>query len=588
MTKKIRVGIVYGGSFEPRFLSIFEPLKDAFDTCIYAHHSERLITLHSTGMRLRLFENITEMPGFMRGLEEELSHMDMIIGVETSRLATFQALRAARRYGVPLAVVVNEYTPYLYEQYANLKAIKFDVTGKACHFWATTQMARSTLLLEHVAPEKVTVLPPVIDTHKFRFSVDGRRKFRDYVGLKADDVVMLLQHDLVPECQGEQLIKALHLLQGQIGGIASRLKLIFVGQGSAAMDYKYLAHDLGLGKQVFFLHQDPEPFLLDLYSAVDLMFHPKVAADDTRQDLPLALLEGMAVGIMPLVGAGTVAAELVAPQGLSYADPSGPLIAAQIQELVVEPKLLAVRRAQLIEHVRVRHHLQTVGPRFITEIEEIIATYGRQPTDARSPQSLVAAIEMLIKRGALIEAFVQIEEALLLDVVTPHERAEIFRLRGDAHVAARDYDRALESFQEGLLLNDHNFLCLRGMAQTYWQTHDNEAALTHFRRALTHKEGDADTMLGIAMVFRRLGLLDEAVVWLEKCVVRHQIPAAIIALAQTCGQLARQSTAIAVLNRALEVIGEHQTLMMALGQAYLSAGKHDEGQELLRRALASA
>jgi tetratricopeptide (TPR) repeat protein len=354
------------------------------------------------------------------------------------------------------------------------------------------------------------------------------------------------------------------------------------------MDYKYLAHDLGLGKQVFFLHQDPEPFLLDLYSAVDLMFHPKSGGNIGNQELPLALLEGMSMGIMPLVGAGTVAAELVAPQGLSYADPSGPLLAAQIQELVVEPKLLAGKRAQLIEQVRVRHHLNSIGPRFITEIEEIIASHGRRSSDVKNPQAMVSAIEMLIKRNALSEAFVQIEEALLLDVVTPTERADIFRLRGDAHVAARDYDKALESFREGLLLNDHNFLCLRGMAQAYWQTHDNEAALTHFRRALAVKEGDADTMLGIAMVFRRLGLLDEAVVWLEKCVVRYQIPAAIVALAQTCTQLARQSTAIDVLNRALEVIGDHQTLMMALGQAYLSAGKHDEGQELLRRALACA
>jgi tetratricopeptide (TPR) repeat protein len=243
----------------------------------------------------------------------------------------------------------------------------------------------------------------------------------------------------------------------------------------------------------------------------------------------------------------------------------------------------------LIEQVRVRHHSSAIGPKFIAEIEEIIAAEATQRSStAKKPQALVAAIELLIDRGALNEAFLQIEEALLLEAVTPNERSDFFRLRGDAEVARRDYDRALQSFQEGLLLNDHNFLCLRGMAQTYWQTHDNEAALTHFRRALALREGDSETMFGIAMVFRRLGLLDEAVVWLEKCVMRHQIPAAITALAQTCSQLAKQSIAIEVLNRALEVTGDHQTLMMALGQAYLSAGKHDEGQELLRRALACA
>ncbi len=589
MARKNRIGVVYGGTFEPRFLSLFEPLKEAFDICIYAHDSNRLISLHNTGLRLRLFENISEMPGFMRGIEDELSQLDLIIGVETSRLATFQALRAARRYGIPLAVVVNEYSPYFYEQYANIKAIKFDVISKARHFWATSQMARNTLLLEHAEPSHLSVLAPIVDTGRFKFSPEGRQKFREYVGLKADDVVMLLQHELAPESHGDQLIRALHLLKNQIGGIAARLKLLFVGQGPSAMDYKYLAHDLGLGKQVYFLHQDPEPFLLDLYSSADLMFHPKAGSDVKRQELPLALLEGMAVGILPLVGAGTLASELTAPLGLNYADPSGPLLAAQIQELVVEPRLLSTKRAQLIEQVRARHQASIVGTKFVAEIEEIIAAEATQRSaNTKRPQTLVANIELLIERGALNEAFLQIEEALLLEAVTSNERSEFFRLRGDAEVAARDYDKALHSYQEGLLLNDHNFLCFRGMAQTYWQTHDNEAALTHFRRALALREGDSSTMFGIAMVFRRLGLLDEAVVWLEKCVMRHQIPAAITALAQTCSQLTKQSIAIDVLNRVLEVTGDHQTLMMALGQAYLSTGKHDEGQDLLRRALACA
>ena len=52
------------------------------------------------------------------------------------------------------------------------------------------------------------------------------------------------------------------------------------------MDLKYLAYDLGLGKQAMFLHQDPEPFLNDLYSSSDIMFEPRPQVGDHHQEIP--------------------------------------------------------------------------------------------------------------------------------------------------------------------------------------------------------------------------------------------------------------------------------------------------------------
>jgi uncharacterized protein HemY len=75
---------------------------------------------------------------------------------------------------------------------------------------------------------------------------------------------------------------------------------------------------------------------------------------------------------------------------------------------------------------------------------------------------------------------------------------------------------------------------------------------------------------------------------LEKCVVNHQMSSAIVALAQTCAQLARPQAAIAVLTRVLDTVGDNQTLMMALGHLYLSSGRNDEGRDLLKRALDAA
>jgi hypothetical protein len=68
--------------------------------------------------------------------------------------------------------------------------------------------------------------------------------------------------------------------------LADNIKILCVGQGAATMDLKYLAYDLGLGKQAMFLHQDPEPFLNDLYSSSDIMFEPRPQVGDHHQEIP--------------------------------------------------------------------------------------------------------------------------------------------------------------------------------------------------------------------------------------------------------------------------------------------------------------
>ncbi len=109
----------------------------------------------------------------------------------------------------------------------------------------------------------------------------------------------------------------------------------------------------------------------------------------------------------------------------------------------------------------------------------------------------------------------------------------------------------------------------------------------YFRKSLAINDSDPQTMLGIGLVFRRLGLHEEAIVWLEKRVVQFALPSAIVALA-TCSQLARPSVAIVVLARVIEGIGENHTLMMTLGQPYLNSGRTAEGHAILQKALECA
>jgi tetratricopeptide (TPR) repeat protein len=96
-------------------------------------------------------------------------------------------------------------------------------------------------------------------------------------------------------------------------------------------------------------------------------------------------------------------------------------------------------------------------------------------------------------------------------------------------------------------------------------------------------------MLGLGLVYRRIGLLEEAIFWLEKCIASDEHPAAAVsALAQACAQTPRVEQGIAVLERALDAVTEpkeQRIVMMTLGQLYLNHGRAAEGHAMLKKAL---
>lgn len=588
MERKPKIGIVAGDVMQPRFLALFEPLKEAFDVCVYALQSEHLLARHDTGLKIRVFDNIHDMPGFMRGLEEELAEVDLIIGIETSRLATFQAVRAARRYGIPMSVVVNEFQPYFYERFVNIRAIQFDICNKSERFWATSHAAECNLRLDNVPSESIGRIAPIVNLSRFKPSAAGRKKFREYIGIPESDVVVLLYGDLAAHNRPDELIKAMALCRKQMGVKAAHLRLLIAGTGPLTMDLKYRSYDLGLGKQVMFMHQDAEPFLVDMYSACDVQMQPRPLPTDHHEEIPLRLLEGMACGILPMVGAGSVAAEFAGGLGLVFADDSHLSLAAQLQQLLLSPVAVDAQRSRLSGHIHAHHSHAIVGPKFASEVEEVLRYAKTKEGHLLTPTAILAAVEAEIQRGAAADALMRIEEALLLDLRLPSVKAELHRLKGDILYASGQIEGALAAFTEGLRIDERNVLCLRGMGYVSWQGHANEEALMYFRKALALDDGDGETMLGIGLVFRRLGLNEEAIFWLEKCAVSFNIPSAIVALAQACGKLPSPAVGIAVLRRVIDQVGENHTLMMTLGQLYLSSGQAAEGHAILQKALECA
>lgn len=298
MERKPKVSIVAGDLRLPRLLGLFEGLRDDFDPTVFVLNNPHTINNHGTGLKMKVFDHIHEMPGYMRDLEVHLDNSDFIVSFETSKLATFQAVRIARKLGVPCGIVVNEYQPFFYEGYQNIRAVQHDVIEKADIFWPTTAQAANTLVVDGVTSNRISRVNIPIDLDRFKHQTLARQKFRNYIGLKENETVILVRATLEPWSNVTSLLQAFALVKKR-GTFGSRnVKLLLAGDGSEAKDLKYKTFDLGIGGHVMFLHQDCEPFLKDMYCASDIVFDPKMIKGDYLPDMPAHIAEAMACSVM--------------------------------------------------------------------------------------------------------------------------------------------------------------------------------------------------------------------------------------------------------------------------------------------------
>ena len=110
--------------------------------------------------------------------------------------------------------------------------------------------------------------------------------------------------------------------------------------------------------------------------------------------------------------------------------------------------------------------------------------------------------------------------------------------------------------------------------------------MSFFKKVLGLDPTNAEAMLGLGMIHKRMSLIDDAIYWLSKSINCDQSnERAIIALTQAAIESQSSAEAISVLESVRDLIGENRSLVMALGKLYLREGQTKKGQELVAKAL---
>jgi tetratricopeptide (TPR) repeat protein len=585
---KKKIGIVIGDTRQLQYASIFEPLQEHFDIKLFTFEHPEKNDSCTVGISQVMFKEDHKMPGFMAQLEEHLSSMDAIVAVESSRLASFQALRSSRKFHIPIGVITSEFRPFFYEKYKNIRAIQNDIYNKATQYWALLQASESLLKLEGVPKEYIRYIGPRIShVPNEKIRLQKRFKFRKYIGLNEETQVILLKCDFEKCYNISLVIEAFHNLKRYIP-TNQNIKLILCGQGTQSKDLKYNTYDRGLGRDVIFIHQDIEPFKFDLFSAADICIALHADHPETHEDFPFWLAEAMTFGVIPLIESGASELEFVANcknflDRFSFQNHSAESLTALMLRYLSSGKLDDNLKQEVLSASNAFRIDQNFASLLCDDIEQMFVE-AAATQKSQNINSIVRSLENDFAAQQFGRIICTVEEMLLAkDQINSVHLATLMGFKGDAHYHQKQLQEAECAYMDGLSYEPTDPTCLRGLGNLLWHAHSHEEALSYFKKALQKRPDDSLSFFGIGMIYSRLGLNEDAAYWLQKAAESQPIPpGSLLALAQTCASL--DVKGINILQDVVDTIEEHPVLLMTLGQMYLARGNHEQGNRYITMA----
>jgi len=565
MSHRLKIKIVVGQLREQAMISLWESIAQ--------HHDVEILTQKfdgeesfNTSLPVVEFPVIVDMPGFFRDLDSHLRGSDVIIGVESSRLYSFQALRIARKLGIPFVAMVHEYEPFIYEKFQNIRAVQHDIHANASMFLATSSRAVKLLELEGVDSQRIRSLVPATDASLFEFSEARSLKFRKYTKIPVDAIVLGFKGDLNQIEPALVLGRGLRLALNKLGQDKRALvRLLICGNGAQSEKIKYEIADMGLGSQTLFLSQDPTPFLRDLLCAVDVMIEGR-GSPEGISSLPWHVVSAAYSGARFVLPSGSISDDVLSGHLVRKIDDFTPIhLSEALVKKINDGRESADQRAERARVATQTLALSEATTMVLAVIEEV---GGRNERRLRRQGllSFVKQYQIPISFKDANEVLVRCDE--MRDFSAENEArlySEILRIRGDALMALTRNEEAAKAFEDALKQNLKNHHALRGLGYLAWQGHSHEDAMRFFKRALAVDPNDYQSLVGIGLVYRRLQMFNESVYWLHKAVSVGGLESTSLSLiVQACLENAENEQSIGVLKYIRENIGDHPNLSRAI------------------------
>jgi glycosyltransferase involved in cell wall biosynthesis len=255
---------------------------------------------------------------------ETLSEADVVHAAELSFWFSADVARRKRRHRYKLALTVWETLPLL-DAFRNrhARAYRRETLAATDLFVAATERARQGLLLEGVAPERITVSYPGIDLARFERAARPEEPPREHVVISPGRLVWEKGH--------QDVMRALAALRGGLvpaHGVLPRL--LVVGTGPERARLERYARELGIGDSVEF-SAVPYAEMPGLYARASCMVLASLSSaacsvylgDPPRcfweEQFGLVLAEAMAAGLAIVASSSGAIPEVAGDSGSYFA-----------------------------------------------------------------------------------------------------------------------------------------------------------------------------------------------------------------------------------------------------------------------------
>jgi glycosyltransferase involved in cell wall biosynthesis len=245
-------------------------------------------------------------------LDESLAGAEIVHSADLATWFSAQAAGLRTRLGFRLVLTVWETIPFLstYRWPRDRRWREQTLAGTDL-FVAASERARSCLLLEGVAPERVVVSYPGIDTAHFAASPTRPAQ---------EPGLVLSPGRLVWEKGHQDVIRAVAALRRGVVPGAPDARLLLVGSGPGEAKLRRYCDELGIGNAVEFRSGVPYTDMPDVYARASCMVLASLPTRGWEEQFGMVLAEALAAGV-PIVASSSGAipevlggsAELVVP-----------------------------------------------------------------------------------------------------------------------------------------------------------------------------------------------------------------------------------------------------------------------------------
>jgi glycosyltransferase involved in cell wall biosynthesis len=313
-----RIALVRGHHLSKEETVSYEPLRKEFSfTCFsstapWFDHSEIIFPIR----KLPVVEQLAGLlPGtlgrqafgfldtrigagqWMVGLAGALKGFDIVHTSDACHLFTYQVAKAKPAGGYRMAVIQYENIPFAREDRAIIRAIKPVIYGATDMFFAMSERARDTLLLEGIPAERIAVIGNAVDTERFRPRSDERSALRAAMGFGPEELIVLFVGRLHESKGVFPLVHAMALLMSDPGIDRSKVRLVLAGSGNRERQLRDRVRRLGIEDRVTFLGGVPHSRVHLLYPIADVFTLPSVPVQDWQEQFGIVLIESMACGL---------------------------------------------------------------------------------------------------------------------------------------------------------------------------------------------------------------------------------------------------------------------------------------------------